>query len=123
MLPLNYELLPSKQNNIYPRTVKNIRAIFFHFFNFPITETHKYADEIYNLNQLELNQIEFVAKLVFKNMDFFIKRLKPISLTLKSIMEFGIDSLAQRTDMSNKNKTQIAILSDLTDLLNVKQKK
>ena len=68
---------PTKAENIYPRTKENIRYIFQHFFP---KEKHSIIDDhteyVFENRGLELNQIEFVAKISSLHYDH-LRRIQP----------------------------------------------
>lgn len=79
---------PTKAENIYPRTKENIRYIFEHFFP---RERHsileKHIENVYDRRGLELNQIEFAARVTAENYDF-IKEISPKTCTVATAYRY-----------------------------------
>ena len=57
-------MIPSKKECIYPYTKKNVRAILRFYFEIPQGD----IDWIFELTELETNQLEWIAKKVSENM-------------------------------------------------------
>jgi len=112
-------MLPRKEQNIYPRNIDNIEAILFHYFSFPISETKKYAFKLYDNNQLELNQIEYIARKMSENISFFESKTV-IKTTLSKVMGFGIAAYTLPKDKWKGSSNYVKRLHDLIERLNDK---
>ncbi|WP_154859226.1 hypothetical protein [Cyclobacterium xiamenense] len=98
-------LIPNSNDNIYPSNQENIRAILDFYFHLPDGD----IDFLFSQKELKINQIEFIARQVSTNMEFF-KLKVPYGLTISNLMSYGIDALA-KSDPSrhgSKNRQEIA---------------
>lgn len=88
-------MIPSKNENIYPCTEENITAVLnFYFPNYPSEEIYSCAQKIYKKFGLEMNQIEFVAKTIFKYIDFIEREMTVVKIdNLSNIMKYGKDAI------------------------------
>ena len=69
--------------NIYPRTVKNIKAVLLYYF--PKTshsEIDKYAERLYDQRILQLNEIEYGSYIISKNRDLISQHYKVSNLNM-----------------------------------------
>ncbi len=106
---------PAKADNIYPRTLENIKFVLLHYFP---TGTHsEIEEEAARINEnrgLELNQIEFAAKNVAEHNRYISELLDHKGLSLHNLINYGTQALY---DFPNENSTKsrkdkIAILRE-----------
>jgi len=93
-------MLPNKQDNIYPRTTENINAILDYYFNNSLGDLRW----LYEQRELEINQIEFIAKNVSENIELLIKKVNgSVEMTVSNAIRYGVDALC--SDLENVKQT------------------
>ncbi len=108
-------IIPTKSDNIYPRTLENVRYILLHYFP---TRTHTEIEEeaawIYENRGLELNQIEFAAKNVSEHYQYISELLDNKGLSFHNLMNYGTQALYDfpKENMSTSRKDKIAKLRE-----------
>ena len=104
---------PNKAENIYPRTKENIRCIFQHFFP---EEKHSVIDShvnfVYEHRGLELNQIEYVARLVSENREEIKAIIAPKGFGLASAYILTSAAIYDFPVMAKGNHKNIHELKD-----------
>lgn len=90
MLKKNYYL----KNNIYPRSLENIRAILdFYFKEFPIDEVEKYAYVLYNERKLDLDKIEYYSYVTAQSRNFLFQHLKENGRTITNFFRYTANAI------------------------------
>lgn len=93
-------MLPNKQANIYPRTIENINAILDYYF----TNSLGSINWLYEQKEIELNQIEFIAKKVSENLEMLNTEVNgSIDMTVSNAMKYGVDAIC--SDLENVKQT------------------
>ena len=106
-------MTPSKNENIYPCTEGNIAAVLkFYFSDYPSEEIYSTAQIIFNKYDLEMNQIEFVAKTICKYIDFIEREMIVVRPdNLSNIMKYGKQAIYVNSENlhGSKNRNRITI--------------
>lgn len=105
-------LIPNSNDNIYPRNQENIRAILDFYFHLPDGN----IDFLLTQKELKTNQIQFIAKQVSDNLEFF-KAKVPNGLTISNLMSYGIDALAKSEPNRNGSKSRQQITKEFRDIV------
>jgi len=106
-------MLPKKEDNIYPYTKKNVKALLNHCFSIPFGD----IDWIFDLKNLEINQLEYIAKQVMLHESFFKKNLGEYGRTVNNFMTYGIDALLHESDTWEGSKSRKRITKEFRDLI------
>jgi hypothetical protein len=106
-------MLPSKKDNIYPRKKANILAFINYYFDIK----HGDLQWLYDLKEIELNQIEFIAKKVSENQDYLDSEFKIRGNTVSNYMKYGVDALFYGLDQFKKENERKRITKELRDLM------
>jgi hypothetical protein len=107
-------ILPKPQDNIYPSSRDNIDSLLNFYFNKNglYFEGGDLSFLYSNPQGLQLNQLEFIAKKVSENISFFKKELNYNGLTIRNLMQYGIDAFFEdfnKFDVSvNRNRLTIS---------------
>jgi hypothetical protein len=95
MLKKNYYL----KNNIYPRSLENIRAILdFYFKEYSLSEVTEYANSIHDERKWSLDKIEAYAYIISESRAFFADAFNTPS-TLANLMDYA----HQAIDLNEKD--------------------
>ena len=107
-------MIPNKRENIYPFNKENVRAILNHFFNLP----HGDSDWIYEINELEINQLEWIASKVADNISFFENQgIGESGRTVSNFMKYGIEACFHHPSTYRGSKNRVQITNNLRKLL------
>jgi len=79
-------VIPKKEENIYPKSKENIRALIDYYFLIPDGE----IDFLFEQKKLSLNQIEFIANKVSKYIHFFEMHLDNMGMNVGNLIKYGI---------------------------------
>jgi hypothetical protein len=92
----NFEFLPKKDLNIYPKTNKNLKALFsFYFDKYDLLEGDS-VEEMMKITSLSLNQIEFIARKLSESWEIiFIGFFKTTKTSISNLMFYGIDGITK----------------------------
>jgi hypothetical protein len=107
-------MLPNKSDNIYPYTKKNVKAILKYYFDIP----NGNIEWILELRELEINQLEWIAKKVSENIDFFNDNINPNygGRTISNFMKYGIDALYYGLEQFKKENERKRITKEFFEL-------
>lgn len=96
-------------DNIYPYSKENVKAIIeYFFFRNGMSFDTSNLDFIYeNKAKLTINQLEFIAENVINNLDFFKINLSINGLTISNLLLFGIDAFQSNFTSGSKNRNRI----------------
>lgn len=112
-------MIPSKNENIYPCTEENIAAVLkFYFSGYPSEEIYSSAQIIFKKYDLEMNQIEFVAKTICKYIDFIEREMIVVRAdNLSNIMKYGKEAIYVENDNLNGSKNRKRITRELKRMI------
>lgn len=113
-------MTPLKNENIYPFTEENIAAVLkFYFSGYSSEEIYSCAQIIYKKYNLEMNQIEFVAKHISKYIDFIKKEMSTVLKPdhLSNIMKYGKDAIFVRNENLHGSKNRNRITGELKRMI------
>ena len=81
--------LPEKNNNIYPKTKKNIKHLLNYYFDDLEPDREGVIEFLLSKTSLTLNQIEFIVKKTAENYNFFLEiySLKKLVIFLQSSVD------------------------------------
>lgn len=106
-------MLPNKRDNIYPRNKTNILAVINHYFDIQ----HGDIQWLFDLKEVELNQIEFIAKKISENQEYLDSQFKVRGNTVSNYMQYGIDALYFGLNKFKKENERKRITRRLRDLI------
>ncbi|WP_370477201.1 hypothetical protein [Tamlana flava] len=105
--------LPKKEDNIYPYTKKNVLALLNHYFKINMGDIQWIID----LKDIELNQLEYIAKKVSEHQYFLDKQFKLSGNTVSNYMKYGIDGLYRDFSKFKGSEERTRITKELRDLI------
>ena len=106
-------ILPDSNQSIYPLSHENIRAILNFFFE---SQEDGNLDFLFSKEDLETNQLEFIARKVSENISFFREKLG-VQLTISNLMKYGVDALTKNEEEWNGSKSRNRITKEFRELI------
>ena len=105
-------LIPRREINIYPNNEENVRAILDYYFKIPDNDTKW----IFEQKDLTINQVEFIAKKVSNNIEFFKINI-PNGIDISNLMHYGFDALTKIKSDWKGSKERLRIIREFRDLV------
>lgn len=106
------EDIPSNQNNIYPKSVENLKALLNYYFN---NHTGSINDLI--LNDFSLNQLEYIAEKTSKHISFLEENVGITGKTGVNYLCYGIDALTKPEILWNGSSNRKNITKKLKEMI------
>jgi len=106
------KVLPSTEENIYPKNIENLEAILKYFF-----PDYEIQTDFLLESSLSINQIEFIAKMVSENIFYFNSNLGIDGLKIKNLMSYGISALSKEESSWEGSKSRKRIIEGFRDLI------
>jgi len=100
------------QENIYPRSLENIKAIFLYYFkDIPHSEIDEFSKHIYDRRGLSLNEIKTIASTCINNKSFFEKHHFYRVGSLSNMFSYTRDALMVENEeiKGSQNRIQITL--------------
>lgn len=106
--------IPSKSDNIYPKTRKNIKYLINFYFDDLEPNREDLLEFLISKTSLTLNQLEFILKITAENYYFFKKNFNHKKLSV--FLTYSIDVLTKPADLWEGSEKKIQLLVKLRDL-------
>ena len=104
-------------DNIYPYSKENVKAIIEYFFfrNGMSFDTSNLEFIYENKAELTINQLEFIAENISNNLNFFKDKLSINGLTIANLLKYGIDAF--QSNLKNGSMNRIKITKEFQEIM------
>ena len=100
------KVLPEKEQNIYPKTKKNLKALLAFYFDKHNLPQDNAIELIEQNPVLALNQIEFICKQLSEAWPIVFEKHYKNKTTVSNLLRYGfLAFMADRTELQKQSKT------------------